>query len=221
MTPTRKGARAAAARAAAAPAAAPARAYHHGDLRRALVASALELLRTEGVQALTLRAVARAAGVSQAAPYRHFADRRALVAAVAEEGFRQLGDAMMQAMAASADMRLAFREVGLAYVRFALEHPAEYRVMFGAEVANHADLPALRAQSRGVLDGVARAVAGLQKGGLVGPGDPHTMAAALWATLHGLVMLSLDGQTTGVVASHDALVDEALRLVMFGMAPRA
>ena len=208
----------------AAPArAAPERAYHHGDLRRALVARALELLRTGGAEALTLRAVARAAGVSQAAPYRHFADRRALVAAVAEEGFRQLVDAMTQAMGqamAAGNMRLAFREVGVAYVRFALEHDAQYRVMFGAEVANNEDLPALRAQSRGVLEGVARAVAGLQQAGLVGPGDPHTMAAALWAALHGLVMLQLDGQTLGIVPSHEALVDETLRLVMFGMAPR-
>jgi AcrR family transcriptional regulator len=202
---------------------APERTYHHGDLRRALVAAAIELLRAEGAEALTLRAVARAAGVSQAAPYRHFADRRALVAAVAEEGFRGLGDEMSRAMAEamrSGNMRLAFREVGLAYVRFALQHPAEYRVMFGAEVANHQDLPGLRARSHAVLDGVAQAVAGLQQARLVGAGDPGTMAAALWATLHGLVMLSLDGQTTGVVASLDALVDEALRLVMFGMAPR-
>ena len=199
------------------------RSYHHGDLRRALLDAALPLIRKGGPEALTLRAVARAAGVSQAAPYRHFADRRALVAAVAEEGFRGLGDAMSGAMAQAmraGDMRLAFREVGLAYVRFAHAHPAEYRVMFGAEVANNEDLPALRAQSRAVLDGVAQAVAGLQQAGLVGPGDARTMAAALWATLHGLVMLSLDGQTTGVVASLDALVDEALRLVMFGMAPR-
>src|SRR5919107_731159 len=74
--------------------------YHHGDLRQALLDAALELLRAEGAAALTLRAVARAAGVSQAAPYRHFADRGALVAAVAEEGFERLGAAMMGAMAA-------------------------------------------------------------------------------------------------------------------------
>src|SRR5437764_560426 len=74
------------------------RAYHHGDLKAALIDSALEILRKEGLEALTLRAVARRAGVSQAAPYRHFADRRALVAAVAERGFERMQAAMMNAM---------------------------------------------------------------------------------------------------------------------------
>src|SRR5215217_5217974 len=104
------------------------RPYHHGDLRSALVRSALELLRAHGPEALTLRAVARAAGVSQAAPYRHFADRRALVAAVAEEGFRRLHAELLAAVQASPGPR-GFREIALAYVRFARENPAEYRVM--------------------------------------------------------------------------------------------
>jgi AcrR family transcriptional regulator len=195
------------------------RSYHHGDLRRALIDAALDLLRAEGAEALTLRAVARAAGVSQAAPYRHFADRRALVAAVAEDGFRRLGEAMQRAMQAS-DQRVGFRQLADTYVRFAHEHPAEYHVMFGPEVARHDELPALRTQSHGVLDGVAGAIAGLQRAGAIGAGDPMLTAVAIWAMLHGLVMLSLDGQTAGVVPSREALVDEVTRLMMFGMAPR-
>jgi AcrR family transcriptional regulator len=195
------------------------RAYHHGDLRQALLQSALRILRDEGPDALTLRAVARAAGVSQTAPYRHFADRRALVAAVAEDGFRRLKQAMHDAVAGGPG-REGFRQVALAYVRFAHEHPADYRVMFGAEVARHDDLPGLRAESSSVLHFVGQAIAELQRAGVVGPGDPHTMAAALWSMLHGLVMLSLDGQTEGV-APLGALVDEMTRLMMFGMAPRS
>ena len=198
---------------------APARAYHHGDLKRALLDAALDLLRAEGPEAMTLRAVARAAGVSQAAPYRHFADRRALVAAVAEEGFERLGAAMMAAMAADPG-RAGFRQVAVAYVRFAHEHPAEYRVMFGAELADQSDLPSLQARSRGVLGGVTQVIAGLQQAGVVGAGDPAMMATSVWAMLHGLVMLSLDGQTAGVAPSLDALVDEVTRVIMFGMAPR-
>jgi AcrR family transcriptional regulator len=196
------------------------RAYHHGDLKRALIDAATEILRTHGSEALTLRAVARAAGVSANAPYRHFPDRRTLVAAVAQEGFALLHGEMMAAIR-SAEGREGFRQVAVAYVRFAHEHPARYRVMFGAEVAAKDDLPDLRAQSRSVLEFVAIGIDALQKAGMVGPGDPMMMATSLWAALHGLVMLSLDGQTDGVADSLDELVHETTRIVMFGMAPRA
>jgi AcrR family transcriptional regulator len=195
------------------------RAYHHGDLESALVDAAVTLLRKGGPEALTLRAVARAAGVSQTAPYRHFTDRRALVAAVAQQGFRQLQRAMLGAMQ-RADGREGLRQIALAYVHFAHHHDAEYRVMFGSELARHDDLPELQKQSRGVLDFVGHGIAALQSAGVVGAGDPAMMAVTTWAFLHGLVMLSLDGQTAGVAPSLDALVDEATRLMMFGMAPR-
>src|SRR5687768_2538693 len=118
------------------------RAYHHGDLRQALLDAALPLLRTGGPQALTLRAVARAAGVSQTAPYRHFTDRSALVGAVAEDGFRRLHAELIAAVTSPAKTlgkapetaRGGLQAVALAYVRFALAHPAEYRVMFGGEL---------------------------------------------------------------------------------------
>jgi AcrR family transcriptional regulator len=199
---------------------AEARRYHHGDLRSALIRSAVELLRSEGPDALTLRGVARAAGVSQAAPYRHFADRRALVAAVAEEGFRRLQAAMLEAVR-SAPGPLGLKGVAIAYVRFGHENPAEYRIMFGPELGNQDDLPELQVTSRAVLDFVAEGVRGLQAGGLVVEGDAGMMAAALWSMLHGLVMLSLDGQVTGVTTSLDELVETTTRLMMFGMAPRA
>ena len=195
-----------------------ARPYHHGSLRKALVQAAIDLLRAEGPAALTLRAVARAAGVSQTAPYRHFADRRELVAAVAEDGFRRLHETMLADFRAATGP-LAFKAVALAYVRFAHEHPAEYRVMFGPEVARHAELPALRSASHAVLDFVAEGVAGLQAAGVVGDADPRAYAAALWAGLHGLVMLSLDGQTEGVLPL-DQLVETTTRMMMFGMAKR-
>ena len=197
----------------------PARSYHHGDLKAALVEAAAEILRKEGLEALTLRAVARKAGVSQAAPYRHFADRRALMAAVAEVGFQRLQQAMMQAMQ-SAEGRLGLKGVALAYIRFALDNPAEYRLMFGPEVAKTDDLPELQETGRGVLGFVAAGMSQLQQAGLIGPGDPNLMAAATWATLHGLSMLILDRQTEGVAPDMNALVEEATRIMMFGMAGR-
>lgn len=192
--------------------------YHHGDLKAALVACAAEILRKKGPDALTLRSVSQAAGVSVAAPYRHFADRRQLVAAVAEEGFRRLEQAMLKAMQRPG--REGLRGVAQAYITFAHENPAEYRVMFGSELANTGDLPALRETARSVLGFVAHGIAELQKAGLIGPGDPRLMAVVTWAQLHGLAMLSLDGQSTGVAPSIDEQVREATRIMMFGMAPR-
>jgi len=195
------------------------RAYHHGDLRTALVRSALEILRAEGPEGLTLRAVARAAGVSQAAPYRHFADRRALVAAVAEEGFRRLHADMLEAFRANPGPQ-GFRQIAYAYVRFAERNPAEYRIMFGPEVARQDDLPALRETSHAVLDFVRQGVEGLQAAGVVAAGDPWRIAVSLWAMLHGLVMLFLDGQTDSIGTSLDELVDTATGVLMYGMAGR-
>lgn len=193
------------------------RAYHHGDLKAALVNAAVEILRGEGPQSLTLRAVARKAGVSQAAPYRHFADRRSLVAAVAEVGFVRLQQAMLDAVQ-SAEGRAGPKQVAFAYVRFGHENAAEYRVMFGPEVAVTDEFPSLRRTARSVLGFVAEGISRLQQARVVGPGDPWLMAVATWATLHGLVVLSLDGQTEGVAPDLESLVEEATRIMMFGMA---
>jgi AcrR family transcriptional regulator len=193
------------------------RGYHHGDLKAALVEAAVAILHKEGLEGLTLRAVARKAGVSQAAPYRHFADRRALMAAVAERGFHRLRQAMMDAMSAGQG-RVGLKGVALAYVQFALENPPEYRLMFGAELAATDDLPTLRETGRSVLGFVAEGIAQLQRSKLVGEGDPMLMAAATWSTLHGLSILILDGQTTAVAPNVNALVEEATRIMMFGMA---
>ncbi len=195
------------------------RPYHHGDLRRALVRSARRLLREGGPEALTLRGVARAVGVSQAAPYRHFEDRQALVAAVAEEGFKDLKSAMRRGME-QAEGRSALRQVAVAYVTFAHAHPAEYRVMFGPVAADREDLSSLKATSRSVLDFVKTGIERLQEAGLVGGGDAQVLAVVTWSMLHGLVMLSLDGQTKGVSLSLDQLVDTSTHLMMFGMASR-
>ena len=114
--------------------------------------------------------------------------------------------------------RTGFKEVALAYVAFAHENPAEYRIMFGSTLASDDDLPELQKTSREVLTSVQRAIEGLQQAKLVGPGNSAAMAAATWAMLHGLVMLSLDGQTDGLGLSRDELVAETTRIIMFGLA---
>jgi AcrR family transcriptional regulator len=204
------------------------RGYHHGDLRRALVDAAIPILRDGGPEALTLRAVARAAGVSQTAPYRHFADRAELVAAVAEAGFRRLHARLVDAARAPAatlgqppaTARGGLQAIAMAYVRFALEHPAEYRVMFGGEMAalaaSRRDLATARDDVFALLRG---GIATLQEQGLVRDGDTRAIALTAWALVHGLVMLALDGQMSGPEgASPEELTRTATGLLMFGMA---
>ena len=199
--------------------------YHHGDLRHALIEVSLPLLRKGGPKALTLRAVARAAGVSQTAPYRHFADRSALVAAVAEDGFRRL---RVRLIAAARDPdrtigkaqqtgRGGLQAIALAYVRFALEHPDEYRVMFGSELVA---LPAPEGSARQEVFALLRGgIAALQQQKLVREGDPYSMALTAWSLVHGLVMLVLDGQLSGKSApTAEELTLRATELLMFGMA---
>jgi AcrR family transcriptional regulator len=189
------------------------RAYHHGDLKAALVEHAIELLRSEGPEGLTLRAVARAAGVSQAAPYRHFADRGELVAAVAQEGF----DRMQAAMHARAEQGgEGMKGVAIAYVEFAHRNPAQYRVMFGPELAR-SEVQSARETGRAVLGFVAQGIEQLQKAGAIGPGKPWSIAISTWAMLHGVVMLSLDGIAADVMPPLDELIEDATRILMFGM----
>jgi AcrR family transcriptional regulator len=116
------------------------RPYHHGDLRRALVDAARQLLERDGPNALSLRAVAREAGVSPAAPYHHFKDKSELLDAVAEQGWRMLSEFLARTPAVSGDLPDRMAEVGLSYVRFAREHPALYRLMYDCS-RNRAALP--------------------------------------------------------------------------------
>ncbi len=106
------------------------RPYHHGDLSRALVLAGRRILETQGPEALSLRAVAREAGVSPAAPYHHFKDKGELLDAVAQEGWKELGHAIGKARAASPNARGAINEIGVAYVCFARQNPAVYRIMY-------------------------------------------------------------------------------------------
>ena len=193
------------------------RPYHHGDLRDSLLAAALDLLRERGPEGLSLRAVARAAGVSRTAPYRHFQDRRELVAGVAAAAFERMSRAIGQAVQEGSPGLPALRRGLAAYLAFAHAHPAEYRVMFGPEVAGGDGLPELEGAALGVFDILRGGIARLQQRGLLGEGDAGTMAITAWATLHGLAMLSLDGQTERTGRGIEALTEGATELLLRGM----
>lgn len=177
--------------------------YHHGDLSRALVVAATRLVEAGGGGRLTLRAAAQAAGVSVAAPYRHFADREALLAAVLAEGFLELARRTDAARLAAPDPMAALAATGLAYVKFAAAHPRTYRLMFGPECdkASHPALMQAGLAARGVLH---QAVADCNAAGLLRPGaDVQQVALAGWALTHGLASLHVDGLLAGTPASHD------------------
>lgn len=196
------------------------RGYHHGDLRQALVRAARTLLADGGPAALTLRAAAREAGVSEAAPYRHFTSREDMLSAVAEDGFRRLHARMAEAAAPERGPR-GLQQLAVEYARFALEQPAEYRIMFGREAAalERSSAGAALAEASGaVMDLLQGGIERLQQAGAVRPGDPETMALACWALMHGLVMLTLDGQGSRTRSrTVESLVEDVTSLLMTGM----
>lgn len=196
--------------------------YHHGNLRRALVDAALKLVEKGGPQVLTLRAVARLAGVSQAAPYRHFKNKEALLAAVAEEGFRATAAAMRQATAACGDRALErLRAVGLGYVGFAMSHPSHFRVMFGREMADRSAYPTLREAAAETRRMLVAAISECQRAGLVRSGEPEELALVCWAIVHGVSALLVDGQLARVLDKSGAeLAEIVTRNLFLGLGPR-
>lgn len=167
------------------------RSYHHGDLKRALTDAALELVAECGPRGFTLSEAARRAGVSVAAPYRHFTDKQALLARVAEQGFVALRDRLEKA-GPDHDAAERLRRVSAAYVRFALENRDQYAVMIGAELDKtaHPELAGAGDAAFGVL---LDALAQCQREGLLPGDDPRLWAAPAWAMVHGLSSLVIDG----------------------------
>jgi AcrR family transcriptional regulator len=172
----------------------PSRPYHHGNLRRALLDEALATIRDDGVDQLTLREIGARVGVSRTALYRHFADKGALLTAVGTEGFRALREQLVAAWESGDRGEDAFRSMGVAYVRFAVANPAHYRVMFGGFVALHVDDPELVAEGHGAFRALVDAITSLQRDGGLRGDDPALMALHVWALVHGVAMLAIDGR---------------------------
>jgi AcrR family transcriptional regulator len=165
--------------------------YHHGDLPRALVGAALELISTRGPEAFTLREVAAAVGVTHGAAYRHFEDKTALLAAVSEEGYRALSATLAQVAAKPAsDARARLRALAAAYVAFAVERPAHYRVMAGPRLNEDGRFPSLEAAISQAVDVVYAEMKRAQEEGAIRKAPPaRELAIAMWVTAHGYVEL--------------------------------
>ncbi|MGD0106715.1 MAG: TetR-like C-terminal domain-containing protein [Rhodopila sp.] len=176
------------------------RRYHHGDLKAALLAEAETILERDGVQALTLRATARAAGVSHAAPNNHFGDLTGLLSELAAVGFNRFNAALAAAMDTAGDDPLTrAKAMGVAYVGFARTHPGLFILMFRGE-----RLDTKRAALRDALDASQRALRSMGAALSDKTRPPLRMAAeaaARWSLVHGFAMLLLDGRLEGMIAS--------------------
>lgn len=175
------------------------RSYHHGDLRRALIDAALALLAEEGGWSFSIRALARRAGVSHSAPNKHFPTKRDLLTAVAGVGFDMLRERMLAESARVEPADLALAATGVAYVRFAVEHPALYRLMFGPELAGEAMPDEAEAAGIGAKLVIEDAILHAAKAGLLrfSADDQHARSVAAltcWSAVHGLAMLLIEGK---------------------------
>lgn len=167
--------------------------YHHGNLRQALIDSADELIREKGPDGLSLRGVARQAGVSQTAPYRHFAEKDELLAAVAEIGFARMHEGMAKLAADHQDHGDRLKALGLGYITFAVENPNLFRLMFGTLMARSEEYPDLKSacdEGYGVL---LSTIEEGQEAGVFCEGEVELLAVAAWSQVHGLAHLAIDG----------------------------
>jgi len=198
--------------------------YHHGNLRPALIAGASALLEREGPLGVTLRGAARQAGVSQAAPYRHFASKSALLAAVAEAGFESLTHAMSRAARRHRNTPAgALEAMAKAIVRFAAEHPSRYRLMCGPAVRGR-DHPSLREAASAAWQLLTAVIRDCQRVGRIRSGDPEQQGFVFWALIHGLAVLVVDEQLPpAVLRAHriEDLAGYATGVVLAGLAPQA
>jgi len=173
--------------------------YHHGDLRAALMVAALALIEEHGVKGFALKDAARMAGVSIAAPYRHFADKDALISAIHAEGFGLFDAALTAAYELEGDAHARLLELGVAYVRFALEHTAHFRVMFGRMGGEGFKAGAEGAKGFLLL---VRAVEGLMP--RASEQERMDMVLACWSLVHGFALLQVDGAFASTVGGLDA-----------------
>lgn len=197
--------------------------YHHGDLRRALIAAALELAAEAKDWEFSLREVARRAGVSHGAPYNHFAHKRDLLAAAAVAGHDKLRLDLSAAVSKAKDARTALLRMGCAYVKFGLENPALYRLMFTAAQGGPDWQPdtviAAGVETRATLEEILRrgAAAGALSPALTRTIDLQAAAVSAWATVHGLTMLAIDGLANVEHVSTERLTDKVLATTLQGI----
>jgi AcrR family transcriptional regulator len=194
------------------------RPYHHGNLRQALLQAAEAALEARGASALSLRELSREVGVSHTSPRRHFADKQALLDALAQTGFQRLDASLARASEGRGRNSAArFTNLAQVYVEFALKHPALWALMFEAKHRPGAPRELLAASDAAFSHGPALIKAGQAAGEIVA-GDPARLSLTLSAALQGLVTISTEGKFKGVPL--ETLVPAIVKNILLGLKPR-
>ncbi len=189
--------------------------YHHGDLRRAIIDTALDMLQEQKGWQFTLREIARRADVSHSAPYRHFPDKTALLHELALIGFDRLREALVAALDPAADAPACLQALGYAHLGFGAENPDLYRLMFNADAGEPSDIhldARTQAPFRLVIDVLERG----QREGTIRSRSALGQATACWAHLHGLTMLAIDGRLVPAKVG-DHAIEDALTTLLDGL----
>ena len=169
--------------------------YHHGDLRKKLLETALEIISDHGLEKVSMRGLGQRIGVSRMAPYRHFADKSALLCAIAEQGHKNLTTVLKNANRQLKDDPLTrLTKTGIGYVEFAVANPVHYRIMFGNEILENKRTPELVKAAESSFTELLYAVKACQEEKLIKPINPYIIANTLWSLTHGISMLLIDGQ---------------------------
>jgi len=174
--------------------------YHHGDLKNALISAGIEILAEDGESGLSLRKVASRAGVSHSAPYAHFADKQALIAAISTEGYRRLYEKLIAVTRAySGDPLRQLVEAAWAYTRFAQDDPAHFKITFSGIIQKEKDYPEFVEMSKRSFSVVADIVRECQEAGMLEAGPTDAVAVSVWSMVHGFVSLLLENQISHTV----------------------
>ncbi len=194
--------------------------YHHGDLRQSLIQEAIALIDEAGIARLSLREVARRLGVSHNAPYRHFADKEGLLAAVAVDGFQALTSVMLAAKQSQpADTTQPLEAIGKAYIHFALTHPSHYQIMFlGGSWDDPDKYPDLGMAGQQAFEVLVGTIEAGQAIGLYRGFDALDMARVAWSLVHGQSLLLLDQSLRIKPQDLDAFLQLSATLLIQGLA---
>lgn len=187
--------------------------YHHGALRDALLQATLDLINAEGIGAVSLRQVARAAGVSPGAPYHHFPDRAALLTALADEGFKNLATALRITQAEAGTPAEALPAMIETYVHFAHDNPAHFQLMFRPELTQSHKSPKGEEAGEEAFKALDETVSACVVTGVLKAADKDVLALTLWSLVHGLASLWLDGHLAHHTDDPEQLTHQVAQLV--------
>ncbi len=181
--------------------------YHHGDLSQALIEAGAELIERNGVSNVSLREVAKAAGVSHTAPYRHFKDKNALLAGISKIGFQRLADQMRVAVEQNPENpREQLVEAGIAYISTAIDTREMFHLMFGGLIQSEGAGESFKKTSGDAFQGLVTIIHNGQQAGLYRKSDTQVLALTAWCLVHGYAMLASTGKLDYVADSKDSIL---------------